>query len=40
MIGHWIYCADTALAEVSDALEKALGVLSQTLVLDRCVLED
>jgi len=23
--GHWIYCADTALAEVSEALEKALG---------------
>jgi len=23
--GHWIYCADTALSEVSDALEKALG---------------
>jgi YebC/PmpR family DNA-binding regulatory protein len=23
--GHWIYCADTALAEVSEALEKTLG---------------
>jgi YebC/PmpR family DNA-binding regulatory protein len=23
--GHWIYCPDTALNEVSDALEKALG---------------
>ncbi|CAM3294841.1 YebC/PmpR family DNA-binding transcriptional regulator [Paracoccus nototheniae] len=23
--GHWIYCADTALAEVSSALEAALG---------------
>ncbi len=23
--GHWIYCADTALNEVSEALEKALG---------------
>ncbi|SLN49349.1 Transcriptional regulatory protein PmpR [Aquimixticola soesokkakensis] len=23
--GHWIYCADTALSEVSDALEKELG---------------
>ncbi|MDZ4094311.1 MAG: YebC/PmpR family DNA-binding transcriptional regulator, partial [Paracoccaceae bacterium] len=23
--GHWIYCADTALSEVSDALEAALG---------------
>jgi YebC/PmpR family DNA-binding regulatory protein len=23
--GHWIYCSDTALNEVSDALEKALG---------------
>ncbi|MGB8813344.1 MAG: YebC/PmpR family DNA-binding transcriptional regulator [Paracoccaceae bacterium] len=23
--GHWIYCADTDLSEVSDALEKALG---------------
>jgi YebC/PmpR family DNA-binding regulatory protein len=23
--GHWIYCADTALNEVTEALEKALG---------------
>ena len=23
--GHWIYCSDTALNEVSDALEKAIG---------------
>jgi len=23
--GHWIYCSDTALNEVSDALEKAVG---------------
>ena len=23
--GHWIYCSDTALNEVSDAMEKAIG---------------
>ena len=28
--GHWIYCADTALNEVSEALEAALGESSES----------
>ncbi|MDN5787100.1 YebC/PmpR family DNA-binding transcriptional regulator [Pseudorhodobacter sp.] len=33
--GHWIYCADTALNEVSEALEKALGESSEAKLIWR-----
>jgi YebC/PmpR family DNA-binding regulatory protein len=31
--GHWIYCADTALAEVSEALETALGESTESKLI-------
>ncbi|MCA3438091.1 MAG: YebC/PmpR family DNA-binding transcriptional regulator [Rhodobacter sp.] len=31
--GHWIYCADTALAEVSEALETALGESTESRLI-------
>jgi YebC/PmpR family DNA-binding regulatory protein len=31
--GHWIYCADTALNEVSEALEAALGESSESKLI-------
>lgn len=31
--GHWIYCADTLLAEVSEALEKALGECTEAKLI-------
>lgn len=31
--GHWIYCSDTALNEVSDALEKALGESTESKLI-------
>jgi len=33
--GHWIYCADTALNEVSEALEKALGESTESKLIWR-----
>jgi YebC/PmpR family DNA-binding regulatory protein len=33
--GHWIYCADTALSEVSEALEKALGESAESKLIWR-----
>ncbi len=33
--GHWIYCADTELTDVSDALEKALGESTQSKLVWR-----
>jgi YebC/PmpR family DNA-binding regulatory protein len=33
--GHWIYCPDTMLGEVSDALEKALGESSESKLVWR-----
>lgn len=33
--GHWIYCADTALAEVSEALETALGESTESRLIWR-----
>ena len=31
--GHWIYCPDVALSEVSEALEKALGESAETKLI-------
>jgi YebC/PmpR family DNA-binding regulatory protein len=31
--GHWIYCPDTALNDVSDALEKALGESTESKLI-------
>lgn len=33
--GHWIYCADTALNEVSEALEQALGESTESKLIWR-----